>query len=245
MKIFAEAINLILKMDFTLTDILSVTFKMSISSSIISLILGVPIGILYGYKDFKFKNVMIIINRTLMGTPPVVCGLFCYLMFSGVGPMRHFKLLYTIKGMVIAQVLLITPIVVGTLEPFVRKLYPEMKDTLEGINIKGIKKILLLINESKYELVDGNINYNNGNKNIEIEIPKIDENDYYSILVKLPDENERFVYETINTPKFNQPIWLIVIIFLSVPLYLGIVIGIIIFVFKQQNYGLKEKILKT
>ena len=64
-------------------------------------------------------------------------------------------------------------------------------------------------------------------------------------MVKLPDENERFVYETINTPKFNQPIWLIVIIFLSVPLYLGIVIGIIIFVFKQQNYGLKEKILKT
>ena len=153
MKIFAEAINLILKMDFTLTDILSVTFKMSISSSIISLILGVPIGILYGYKDFKFKNVMIIINRTLMGMPPVVCGLFCYLMFSGVGPMRHFKLLYTIPGMVIAQVLLITPIVVGTLEPFIRKLYPEMKDTLEGINIKGIKKILLLINESKYELV--------------------------------------------------------------------------------------------
>ena len=138
MKIFAEAINLILKMDFTLTDILSVTFKMSISSSIISLILGVPIGILYGYKDFKFKNVMIIINRTLMGMPPVVCGLFCYLMFSGVGPMRHFKLLYTIPGMVIAQVLLITPIVVGT---------------LEGINIKGIKKIILLINESKYELV--------------------------------------------------------------------------------------------
>lgn len=153
MKIFAEAINLILKADFTLMDILSVTFKMSISSSIISLILGVPIGIIFGYKDFKFKNILIIINRTFMGMPPVVCGLFCYLMFSGVGPMRHFKLLYTIPGMVIAQVLLITPIVIGTIEPFIKKLYPEMKDTIDGIHIKGINKILLLINESKYELV--------------------------------------------------------------------------------------------
>lgn len=123
-------------------------------------------------------------------------------------------------------------------EIYVRKILNKNKIKREDLDTIGII-------ESKYELVDGNINYNNGNKNIEIEIPKIDENDYYSILVKLPDENERFVYETINTPKFNQPIWLIVIIFLSVPLYLGIVIGIIIFVFKQQNYGLKEKILKT
>lgn len=153
MKIFAEAINLILKLDRVLLDILSVTFKMAISSSIISLILGVPVGIIYGYKNCKLTKILIIINRTLMGVPPVVCGLFCYLMFSGVGPMRHFKLLYTIPGMIIAQVLLITPIVIGTLEPFIKKLYPEMKDTLEGINIKGIKKLLLLINESKYELV--------------------------------------------------------------------------------------------
>ena len=153
MKIFLEALNLILNADFVLIDILTVTFKMSISSSIISLVLGVPIGIFYGYKDFKFKNVLIVINRTLMGIPPVVCGLFCYLMFSGVGPMRHFRLLYTISGMVIAQVLLITPIVIGTIEPFIKKLYPEMKDTIEGINIKEIKRLLLLINESKYELV--------------------------------------------------------------------------------------------
>lgn len=153
MKIFNEAINLIISHDKTLLDILVVTFKMSISSSIISLLIGVPIGIIYGYKKYTMNKVLIIINRTLMGMPPVVCGLLCYLLFSGVGPLRHLRLLYTIRGMIIAQVLLITPIVIGTMEPFIKKLYPEMKDTMDGIKISESKKLFLLINESKYEII--------------------------------------------------------------------------------------------
>ena len=153
MKIFLEALNLILNLNKELVDILIVTFNMSISSSIISLIIGVPIGIIYGYKNYKINKLFIVLNRTLMGMPPVVCGLLCYLLFSGVGPLRHLRLLYTIPGMVIAQVLLITPIVIGTMEPFIKKLYPEMKETLEGIRIRESKKILLLMNESKYEIV--------------------------------------------------------------------------------------------
>ena len=153
MKIFLEALNLILNLNKELVDILIVTFKMSISSSIISLIIGVPIGIIYGYKNYKINKLLIVFNRTLMGMPPVVCGLLCYLLFSGVGPLRHLRLLYTIPGMVIAQVLLITPIVIGTMEPFIKKLYPEMRETLEGIKIRESKKVLLLMNESKYEIV--------------------------------------------------------------------------------------------
>ena len=153
MKILGDSINLILAHDKTLIDVLIVTFKMAISSSIISLLIGIPIGIMYGYKNYPINKFLIILNRTLMGMPPVVCGLLCYLLFSGVGPLRHLRLLYTIKGMVIAQVLLITPIVIGTIEPFIKKLYPEMKDTMDGIKIKESIKLLLLINESKYEII--------------------------------------------------------------------------------------------
>ena len=153
MNILSDSINLIINHDKTLLDILVVTFKMSISSSIISLVIGVPIGIIYGYKHYPVNKFLIILNRTLMGMPPVVCGLLCYLLFSGVGPLRHLKLLYTIRGMVIAQVLLITPIVIGTIEPFIKKLYPEMRDTMNGIKISESKKILLIINESKYEII--------------------------------------------------------------------------------------------
>lgn len=153
MKIFAEAFNLIISRDKILLDILAVTFKMAISSSILSLVIGVPIGIMLGYKNYKYNSFLVIINRTLMGMPPVVCGLLCYLVFSGTGALRHLKLLYTIKGMVIAQVLLISPIVIGTIEPFIKKLYPEMKETIEGMKIKNSKKVFLLINESKYEII--------------------------------------------------------------------------------------------
>ena len=153
MKIIDEAISLIISHDRILVDILIVTFRMAISSSVISLIIGVPIGIIYGYKNFTVNKFLVVINRTLMGMPPVVCGLLCYLLFSGVGPLRHLRLLYTVGGMIIAQVILITPIVIGTIEPYIKRLYPEMKDTLDGIKLKESKKMLLLINESKYQII--------------------------------------------------------------------------------------------
>lgn len=153
MSIIKEAINLIITCDKTMMDILFVTLRMSIASSIISLIIGVMVGVYYGYTNFKFCKILVVINRTLMGMPPVVCGLICFLLFCGVGPFRHFKLLYTVEVMVIAQVLLITPIVIGTMEPFIKKLYPEMKETVEGLHLSSIKKYMLLLNESKYQII--------------------------------------------------------------------------------------------
>lgn len=153
MVIFKKALTLILQMDKSLINILTVTLRMSITSSVLSIIIGVPIGILFGYSKNKFTNVLLVINRTLMGMPPVVCGLICFLLFCGVGPLRHLRLLYTITGMVIAQVMLITPIVIGTIEPFVNNIYNEIYETVQGLKISKLKKMYLFINESKYEIV--------------------------------------------------------------------------------------------
>ena len=140
-------------MDSTLVEILTVTLKMSISSSLISLLIGVPIGIMYGYSDTKLTKSILVINRTLMGMPPVVCGLICFLLFCGVGPLRHLRLLYTVMGMVIAQVILITPIVIGTIEPFVKNIYADIYETTEGLKVSRLKRMFLLINESKYQII--------------------------------------------------------------------------------------------
>ena len=123
-------------------------------------------------------------------------------------------------------------------EIYIRKILNNDKIKREDLDTIGII-------ESKYELVNGKINYISDNKNIEIEIPKIDENDYYSIFINLPIENEKFVYNTINTPNIKRPIWEIIAIFISIPLYLGIVIAIIIFYLKYKDSNLKEKIMKT
>ena len=83
-----KAIELILSLDAELLNILSVTAKMSIQSSILALLIGLPIGIWLGACKFPGRNVLLVANRTLMGMPPVVCGLVFYMLFSGVGPFR-------------------------------------------------------------------------------------------------------------------------------------------------------------
>ena len=74
--------------DPELLNILGVTAKMSLSSSLIALLLGVPLGLLLGAASFRGRGLLVVLNRTLMGMPPVVCGLIFYLFFSGVGPFR-------------------------------------------------------------------------------------------------------------------------------------------------------------
>ena len=111
----AKAIELILSRDAELLDILRVTGEMSLQSSIIALLLGVPIGIFLGSRKFPGRDILLVANRTLQGMPPVVCGLVFYMLFSGVGPFRHMKLLFTVDIMILAQVVLITPIVVSAM----------------------------------------------------------------------------------------------------------------------------------
>ena len=103
-----KALALILSGDRELGNILLVTAKTSLTSSLIALLIGVPLGIFLGASRFRGRQVLVILNRTLMGMPPVVCGLLLYLLFSGVGPFGGWKLLFTVPIMVLAQVLLIT-----------------------------------------------------------------------------------------------------------------------------------------
>lgn len=148
-----KAIALILSADAELLNILSVTAEMSIQSSIIALLLGVPIGIWLGACRFPGRNILLIGNRTLQGMPPVVCGLLFYMLFSGVGPFRHLKLLFSVKIMVMAQIVLITPIVVGTMETYVSGIAPAVRETAKGLGLRGFKTFLLLCNECIYQII--------------------------------------------------------------------------------------------
>lgn len=148
-----KAIALILSADAELLDILSVTAEMSLQSSIFALLLGLPIGIWLGACKFPGRNVLLVANRTLMGMPPVVCGLLFYMLFSGVGPFRHLKLLFTVDIMILAQVVLITPIVVGNMETYVSGVAPAVRETAKGLGLSGFKTFLLLCNECVYPII--------------------------------------------------------------------------------------------
>ena len=148
-----KAVALILSADAELLNILSVTARMSLQSSLIALLLGVPLGIWLGDSRFPGRGILLVINRTLMGMPPVVCGLLFYMLFSGVGPLRHMKLLFTVKIMVLAQVALITPIVIGTMETYVSGIAPAVRETAKGLGLGRAKTFGLLCNECLYSIL--------------------------------------------------------------------------------------------
>lgn len=148
-----QAIQLIFFDNSQLWNIIAVTLKMGLCSSSISLALGVPLGILLGSSSNRAKNIFIVLNRTLMGIPPVVCGLVFYMLFSGVGPLRHLKLLYTVGGMIIAQVALITPLIIGNLESHVSTIAPNIMETSIGMGLGRIRTLKLIVNESQYQIL--------------------------------------------------------------------------------------------
>ena len=147
-----KAIELILSADRELLNILSTTARVSLTSSVVALLIGVPIGLLLGTCRFPGRGALIVINRTLMGMPPVVCGLLFYLLFSGVGPFRHLKLLFTVKLMILAQVILITPIVIGNMETYVSDIAPSLRETTKGLGFTVGRRFLLLVNECVYPI---------------------------------------------------------------------------------------------
>ena len=147
-----KAIELILSGDRELANILLVTAKTCVTSSVIALLIGVPLGILLGAGNFRGRQALVVISRTLMGMPPVVCGLIMYILFSGVGPFGKYKLLFTVTIMIIAQVVLITPLVISNLETYVAQVAPQVKETARGLSLGPWKTIMLLANECIYPI---------------------------------------------------------------------------------------------
>ena len=149
---FTRALELLFSGDALLTSIIKVTLTMTLFSSCTALLLGAPYGVLLASGRFPGRRGLIILNRTFMGLPPVVCGLFCYMLFSGVGPLRALKLLFTVAGMVVAQVMLITPIIAGSMETALSPLVGSIRESASGLGLSRGKTFLLTLNESKYAL---------------------------------------------------------------------------------------------
>ena len=122
---------------------------------LIALLLGVPLGLLLGACRFPGRGLLLVLNRTLMGVPPVVCGLIFYILFSGVGPLRHFHLLFTVEIMILAQVVLITPLLTSHMETYVAQIAGPVRETAKGLGLSRWKTFLLLLNESRYPIFSG------------------------------------------------------------------------------------------
>lgn len=153
MNALKVAFDLIISQDKVLLETIGTTLYMALFSSVSALLIGVPIGILLSCARFPGKNVLVIILRTLMGLPPVVVGIVLFVLFSGTGPFGSLKLIYSVPLMIIAQIVLITPITAGMAEQHASGIFLKVFNTAKGLGLKSGKIYFLTMNECKYSVI--------------------------------------------------------------------------------------------
>ncbi|MBR2589483.1 MAG: ABC transporter permease [Clostridia bacterium] len=147
-----QAFELLFSFDKELWQIIGVTMRMSFFSTTISCLIGLPLGALLGTKQFKAKSFIKKTVHTLMGLPPVVAGLLVYTLFTHYGPFGKLNLLFTVEVMVIAQVVLITPIVIGLSSSFIEGSSKPVIETARGLRLSKSKTLFLCISEGRTSL---------------------------------------------------------------------------------------------
>lgn len=150
---FSEAFALIMSADADLYEILWLSIQVSLSALFLSILLGLPIGSALAIKKFPGKSICITILNSLMGLPPVVVGLLVYLALSRSGPFGVLGLLYTPTAMVIAQVVLITPIIAALTYQVMDDLHKEYRDLFFSLNIPLNKAIGAYLWDARYSLI--------------------------------------------------------------------------------------------
>ena len=145
-EIILNALKLIISFDPQLYEIIILSLKVSIIALIFSSIIAVFFGYFLALKDFFLKNLVLIFINSLMGIPPVVVGLIVYFIFAHGGPLGPLKLLYTPTAMIIAQMLIIFPIVTSLSHEIFSQNWKQYQDQFRSLNIPffGIIKILTI-----------------------------------------------------------------------------------------------------
>ena len=150
---FASALQLILSADPTLWGIVGLSLQVSLTAVFFAALVGIPLGALLAIKKFWGRPVLIVLVNALMGLPPVVVGLCVYLMLSKSGPLGILGLLYTPTAMIIAQTLLIAPIITALSRTILKTLYEEYRDQFASFRLSQFQTVNTLLWEARFMLL--------------------------------------------------------------------------------------------
>ncbi len=147
------AISLIASGDATLLGIILLSLGVSLSAVLFATLLGLPLGAAIAVGHFPGRKAVIVLLNALMGLPPVVVGLVVYLLLSRAGPLGSLGLLFTPPAMVVAQTLLILPIIAALCRQAVEDAWIEYEEQLRSLGVTGIRAALTLIWDIRFSLV--------------------------------------------------------------------------------------------
>lgn len=149
----AQAAQLIVTLDPEVMEITALTLQIALLSTSIATIISVPLGGVIHFREFRGKRVLVNIIQTLYALPTVIAGLLVFLLISRAGPFGEFRLLFTPAGMVIAQVVLIMPIMIGLTITALSGVDRITRDTIVALGASEGQAILTLLREARFAIL--------------------------------------------------------------------------------------------
>jgi tungstate transport system permease protein len=150
---FASAASLLWHGDAELWHIIGLSLAVSLTATLIATVIGAPLGAMLAIGRFPGRRVVVIVLNGFMGLPPVVVGLAVYLLLSRSGPLGALGILFTAKAMVIAQTLLITPIIASLMRQVVEDAWSEYREQLVSLGASRWKSGFTLLWDTRYSLI--------------------------------------------------------------------------------------------
>jgi tungstate transport system permease protein len=148
-----SALHLVLAGDPALFAIVRLSLIVSLGAVLVAALIGVPLGALIALTRFRGREVAIVVLNALMGLPPVVVGLAVFLALSRSGPLGSWGLLFTPQAMVIAQTILVAPIIAALTRQTIEDLWVEYQDELAAMNVGPARRVATLIWDARFSLV--------------------------------------------------------------------------------------------
>jgi len=150
---FAQAFALLASGDPELFAVVALSLQVSLSATAIACLLGIPLGMMLALARFPGRRVLVVTVDALMGLPPVVVGLLVYLLLSRAGPLGPLGLLYTPTAMVIAQSVLVLPIVTALSRNLGEQLLAEYDEFLRALGAGRLRRVAALAFEGRHALI--------------------------------------------------------------------------------------------
>ncbi|MEN9499737.1 MAG: hypothetical protein RIS83_1556 [Pseudomonadota bacterium] len=147
------ALTLIITADPALAQIVGLSLRVSLMAVLIAALIGLPLGALLAVARFPGRAAVLALMNALMGLPPVVAGLLIYLLLSRSGPLGGLGLLFTPSAMIIAQALLITPILAALTRQILAALWEEYAEQLRSFGVGNLRAVPTLVWDGRFALL--------------------------------------------------------------------------------------------
>jgi tungstate transport system permease protein len=150
---FGLALGLISERNPDLFSVVWLSLRVSLSAVALACVVGLPLGAALAVRRFPGRGAILIVLNALMGLPPVVVGLLLYLLLSNAGPLGSLRLLYTPGAMILAQTVLVTPIVAALTRQVIEDLHREYDEQLRSFGVHGAGLVATLLWDARYSLI--------------------------------------------------------------------------------------------